>query len=149
MFSLLLKKALPFTLTFVIGAALSGLAGLLGLVGSQKKAERARVTRTYELGGRCRMRSRHLVAETKPLDIHYTPDARLPRTSGLQNSAWVQVTFGADGKVQNVEHLQPLLPESKLEAVERAARQIEFTPEMINSVPVSVTREVEIHFVGD
>ena len=31
-------------------------------------------------------------------------------------------------------------------AVERAARQIQFEPETINGMPVSVTKEIEIHF---
>jgi hypothetical protein len=34
-------------------------------------------------------------------------------------------------------------------AAEKAAQQIQFEPEMINSVPVSVTKEVEIHFITD
>lgn len=154
MFSLLLKKALPFALTFVAGAALTGLAGLVGLTGGGKKSERALVTRTYDLGGRCRTRSRRLVAETKPLTILFKPDARWPRVYGGENSARVQVTFGADGRVQNVEPsagrgaCRGTVPQ-KWEAVERAARGIQFAPEVVNSVPVSVTKEVEIHFMGD
>jgi hypothetical protein len=35
------------------------------------------------------------------------------------------------------------------EAVERAARGIEFTPETLNSVPVSVEKEIEIYLFGD
>ena len=63
MYSFLLKRALPFTITFVFGAALSGLLGLFGH--SEKKVETYRFTRTYEFGSRCRsVRPRNLVAET-------------------------------------------------------------------------------------
>jgi hypothetical protein len=35
------------------------------------------------------------------------------------------------------------------EVVEKAARQIQFEPETINSIPVTVTKDVEIHFIRD
>src|ERR1044071_6352583 len=76
MYSFLLKKALPFTLTFVFGAALGIAGGLFGPSG--KKAEYAFVTLTYDYAGRCRMRSRKLVAESKPLNILYKPNATIP-----------------------------------------------------------------------
>lgn len=162
MFSLLLKKALPFTLTFVVGTALGGVTWLFG--GSAKKAETAPlVTTTYEFKSRCGSRVRrrhHLVAETRQLVINFKPDARRPL--GVRNeggrSATVRVTFGADGRVQDVRPLvsrfhgrDDALVESKArwEAVERAARQIEFTPETVDGVPVSVTRDVEIRFLAD
>src|SRR5215207_5961724 len=102
MYSFLLKRALPFTLTFVFGAALGGLLGLFG--GSEKRAESFVGTRTYEFNSRCRARRHHLVAESKPLAILHKPDAILPAGSGgiKSNSEFipVNVTFGADGKVQ-------------------------------------------------
>ena len=154
--SLLLKKALPFALTFVVGTALGGLTWLFG--GSEKKAETVVVTRTYEFGSRCRMRRHNLVAESKPLAILHKPDAILPAGSGgiKSNSEFVpvNVTFGADGKVQQVEPPACLAYDcydmrdersGRWEAVERAARQIQFTPETINGVPVTVVKEVRIH----
>jgi hypothetical protein len=100
------------------------------------------------------------VAESKPLDILHVPDARATLGSGPGNEvarpALVRVTFGADGRVQNVKALASWLHvadanlvgvKTAWEAVERAARQIEFTPEMVDSVPVTVTRDVEIRFV--
>lgn len=160
MFSLLLKKALPFTLTFVVGTALGGVSWLFG--GSEKKAETALVTRTYDFQKRCGSRRRHrrLVAETRQLVINFKPDARRPlgvRDEGGR-SATVRVTFGADGRVQDVRPLvswfhgrDDSLVESKArwEAVERAARQIEFTPETVDGFPVTVDRDVEIRFLAD
>ena len=159
MLTCLLKRVLPFTLTFILGAVIGGLfnvrrAGpamwtwpdkatpLLGHDGPFGDALRE--------GRSCRMYRRDLVAETKPLLILFKPDARFLRVGeGYRNSVWVRVTFGADGKVQKVEQLQPLLPDVMLKAVEHAAWQIQFEPEMINGVPVTVTKDVEIHFMGD
>jgi hypothetical protein len=153
MYSFLLKKALPFALTFIFGAALSALVALFWSGRTSCEAVQVRQFRLEEYGrGRreCRMRRHDLVAESKPLTILNVPGAHyyIPGT-GIIKSVRVNVTFGADGKVQKVEHLQPLLPMKTLEAVERAARQIEFTPETINSVPVTVEKEVEIDLVAD
>jgi hypothetical protein len=149
MYWFLLKKALPFTLTFIFGAALSAVVGLFGA--SEKKAESVLTTRTYEFGSRCRARRHNLVAESKPLAILFKPNAVWPRS--FENSARVQVTFGADGKVHNVEPVggweagscRGTMP-GKWEAIENASRQIRFEPETVNGLPVTVTREVEINF---
>ena len=165
MYLFLLKKALPFTLTFIFGAALSGLAGLFGA--SEKKAESVLGTRTYEFGSRCRVRRHRLVAESKPLTLLFKPDARRPpelRGTDKENigSLWVSVTFGADGKVQGVKPTAQWSDmwgvtnangvvelKAAMRAVEAAAREIRFQPETINSVPVTVTKDVEIRFMPD
>jgi hypothetical protein len=161
MYSFLLKKALPFTLTFVYGAALGGLVGLFGH--SEKKAESWSFTRTYEFGSRCRsMRPRNLVAETKPLQIIFKPVVGYSAWRDLMGedatSARVNVTFGADGKIKDVVPLtfrsngrdeSLVRMKAMREAVESAARGIEFTPETANGLPVTVTREVEMSFARD
>jgi hypothetical protein len=161
MLSLLLKKALPFALTFVVGTALGGLTWLFG--GSAKKAETPLVTSTYDFKGRCGSRRRHRRgAETRPLEIRFKPDARWPR--GVEPSkegtlpAFVSVRFGADGMIQDVRPLAGTFVvagedlvgvKATWEAVERAARQIQFTPELVDGVPVTVTRDVKIRFFGE
>lgn len=153
MCSLLLRKALPFALTFILGSLVGGLFKSVGFGGLS--AGNARAFR-YSYGGRhsCRMRfqPRNLVAETKPLAINSKPDAHLP---GVFGELWrVHVTFGADGKVQAVEPFAgwehdtytATVPE-KWEAVQSAARQIQFTPETVDGIPVTVTREVEIRLM--
>lgn len=144
--SLLLKKALPFALTFVVGTALGGLTWLFG--GPEKKGETVVVTRTYEFGSRCRMRHK-LVAETKPLNILDTPSAFW----SAGHDAWpptpvrMLVTFGSDGTVQGVEQLDHFqLPKAITEEAKLAAWRIKFEPEKVNSLPVTVKREVEINF---
>lgn len=169
MFSCLLKRVLPFTLTFMLGATLGWLFNFQGvgapLAGMTARLESSRAPFAYGYGHGCRMRARSLVAETKPLVILFKPDARWPY--GVEASrervdpARVLVTFGADGKVQAVEPLDEHsiaawrdwpagkgpAAASVWKSVERAARQIQFEPEMINGMPVSVTKEVEIHFL--
>lgn len=160
MYLFLLKKALPFTLTFVVGTALGGLTWLFG--GSEKKSgETQLVTRTYDFKARCGSRLRHkLVAESKPLVILSKPDARWPLGAmlGMKEAgpAVARVTFGADGRVHDVEPLRLMLQEwdespvevkAVWEAVEQAARRIRFTPETVDGMPVRVTRDIEIRFV--
>ncbi|HST52210.1 MAG TPA: energy transducer TonB [Pyrinomonadaceae bacterium] len=148
----LLKKLLPFALTFIVGATIGGL--FKSRVTTQTSTERTTLMIDHNgYGHSCRMYRRDLVAETKPLVIFFKPDALLSYREEMgkegRNTVSVNVTFGADGKVQKVENLPPLMPDVMKQAVERAARQIQFTPEIINSVPITVTREVEIHFMTD
>src|SRR5215213_4358064 len=149
MYLFLLKKALPFTLTFIFGAALSGLLGLFGHSG--KKAESIFFTRTYEFGSRCRMRRQNLVAESKPLNIISVYGAELRGTGGEKVYTYpvsVDVTFGAGGSVLKVEplgswqgHERDETAQAVWGAIERAAREIQFEPETINGMPVTVTRK--------
>lgn len=167
MYWFLLKKIVPFTLTFIFGAALSGLTGLFGA--SQKKPELVSLRFTWgmeEGRGHCRMRHHNLVAESKSLNILSIPDARWPKWAHYDKAVLALVTFGADGNVQRVEpanaDIKDVLSEISQQrsithidmrpfiwdAAERAARQIQFEPELLNGVPVTVTKEVEIHFIG-
>lgn len=152
MLTYLLKSALPFTLTFVIGAALG--VFLNPFSARSEKCCRAPRTELHDYsrgkGHSCkhrRFKGRELVAETKPLVILFKPSARwFPVYREYRDYVRVRVTFGSDGKVQGVEHLNPLLPSAMLEDVERAARGIQFTPETINGLSVSVTKETDIYF---
>ena len=167
MYSLLLRKALPFALTFVLGSLVGGLFKSVGF-----GARDFRHARGFHYGhgeGRScdmRARKRYLVAETKPLAILNVPDATWPADfkfvapwSGRVEKnykfpgAWVRVTFGADGKVQRVEPSDEPYPSLGAEGdrivwecMARAARQIRFEPETVDGVPVTVTRDVEIQF---
>jgi hypothetical protein len=168
MYSLLLKKTLPFALTFVVGSLIGGLFHSFGVGGREPRPAHAYFYGYGEGHGRsCRMRARqrYLVAETKPLAIIFKPDAMLPAGTGalalVPDSVTPIVTFGADGRVQGVEPQQLVgcaaaiasikdaeaaARGNKLvwDAVERAARQIQFEPEMENGLPVTVVKDVEI-----
>ncbi|HEX8117574.1 MAG TPA: hypothetical protein VF521_09895 [Pyrinomonadaceae bacterium] len=149
MYLFLLKRALPFALTFVFGAAVAGLIGLFGH--TEKKFDSVSYTRTYDFGGGCGNRRHNLVAESRPLEILYKPTVKYPLDSA--GSVRVNVTFGADGTVKEVSPLTSSLGErdrslvrmkALWEAVESAAREMRFTPERVDGVPVTVTREVEM-----
>jgi hypothetical protein len=163
MYSLLLKKAIPFALTFVIGSFVGGL--FKSFVPGAQRVERPRAYYYYGPGesrsGCKHSRGRYLVAESKPLTILFKPDARWPRGADVGkglSTEWVRVTFGADGNVQQVEpSFNPWLSKEPTGAayaaiwasVEHAAREIRFTPESVNGLPVTVTREVEIRFTDE
>jgi len=166
MHSCLLKKLLPFALTFVVGAFIGGLFKTHG-TGPAAWTWESRSTPLlgqegpfgYDRHRSCRMYRRDLVAETKPLVILFKPDAILPLGSEAvkvdRDPVLVRVTFGADGKVQQVTPVGDWCGNGQRgpvklvwDAAERAARQIQFTPQTINGMPVSVEREVEIHFMG-
>ena len=170
MLTYLLKSALPFTLTFILGAALGGF--FFNPFGVRTRMSRVVRTefRTYDYseGRGCkhrRFRQRELVAETKPLVILFKPDARWPysrdgrvdsRAAQITYPTQVSVTFGADGKVNSVEPVGGWVRGERSgtmsviwDAVEKAARQIQFEPETINGLPVSVTKDVEIRFMRD
>ena len=161
MYSLLLKKALPFALTFIIGSLIGGLFNFFFGTGGYTPMP----TRPYFYsygeghGHSCRMRARgrYLVAETKQLVITFKPNAFIQSSEsalGDISPVLVTVTFGADGKVQDVapaedwsageRTLNERQTKQVWEAVERAARNIQFEPEMVNGLPVTVTREVKI-----
>jgi hypothetical protein len=161
MYSLLLRKALPFALTFILGSIIGGLFKSV-VDFSGPSAGRARAFYYgYGEGHSCRMRfqRRNLVAESKPLNILSKPDATMSMGAdslrrGTGVGVMALVTFGADGKVKGVKSACFLSACGKyaegevygdiLEAVSNAASQIQFEPETVNSVPVTVTREVEI-----
>lgn len=167
MYSLLLKKAIPFALTFVLGSVIGGL--FKSFVTGSPSFSSPRAFHYGYGGGRsgCKHAGRRfLVAETKPLAILNVPDAVWPRDfkpdapwSGEYKSdykfpgAWVRVTFGSDGKVQRVEPSDEPYPSLGAtgdmvlwECMERAARQIRFEPETVDGVPITVTKDVEIQF---
>lgn len=157
MCSLLLKKALPFALTLLLGSFIGGLFKSVGFGGQKTERSRAYFY-GYGEGHSCRMHARHrdLVAETKPLTILFKPDAALPLDFKGEKGGFVpvSVTFGADGAVQKVEaspqytlYDVELPPRPMWAAVVKAAQQIRFTPETVDGVPVTVTKDVEIRFM--
>jgi hypothetical protein len=139
---LLLKRALPFALTFAVGAAVGGFFQLFGRGWGGPR-------HTYSYGNRrgCgkKFRPNYFAPETKPPVILFKPDAFYQGAEGeshVANPVRVRVTFGADGVVQQVE--PPLLPPAMTRAVERAARQIRFIPATSDGAPTTATEDVMI-----
>ncbi len=146
----LLKRILPFTLTFALGAAASGLAGLFGAGGGVFKGRQ--YTYSHGGGGGCSKGYRHkLLAESKPLSIRYQPTAVYTseaRRRGFTGTVRLRVTFGADGVVKAVETLQGQ-PYGLTQSAERAAWGITFSPSLENGLPVPVTRTIEYDFPSE
>jgi len=146
----LLKRALPFTLTFIIGAAVGGFFHLFAARDTARRA--ARYTYTYEGGRGCANRfRRHAAPDSRPPVILSKLEARFPQ--GLdwewgRSGVWpwrVRVTLGEDGKVREVSSVDRWSREVSAEA-ERVARQIQFIPATRGGAPTTVTEEVSILF---
>ncbi|HEV3470150.1 MAG TPA: hypothetical protein VG148_12570 [Pyrinomonadaceae bacterium] len=152
-----LKRALPFALTFAVGAAVGGFFQLLGTRGAGWGGPRYYRFENRRGCGK-KFHRNYFAPETKPPVVLFKPDARWPRElEALERpaSVSVRVTFGADGRVQEVEtpHWARYSPGSAQSAVwgaiERAARQIRFAPATLDGAPVTETEEVAIRFIAD
>lgn len=145
----LLKRALPFMLTFAIGA---GVGGFFQFFTSRAAGWLAAKRNTYSYASRrgCGKRFRRAYApESKPPVITFKPDAVLSqqlatiRPLGGFNPVPVRVTFGADGLVREAEALGGWSAELR-ERAEYAARNIKFIPATVEGAPTTVTEVVEI-----
>ncbi|HEX8029540.1 MAG TPA: energy transducer TonB, partial [Vicinamibacterales bacterium] len=79
--------------------------------------------------------------KTRHVDPVYSTIAQSARVQGL---VIIEATIGPDGRIQNARILRsvPLLDQSALDAV----RQWEFTPTLLNGVPVPVIMMVTVSF---
>jgi len=146
----LLKRILPFALTFALGAAIVGIAGLFGAGGGGVFKRRAH-TYSYGGGGCSKGYRNKPLSESRPLSIQYRPNAVYTseaRRRGFTGTVRLRVTFGADGAVKAVETLQGQ-PYGLTQSAERAAWGITFSPSLENGLPVAVTRTVEYDFPSE
>jgi TonB family protein len=85
----------------------------------------------------------HITAPTKLKDVHplYPAIAQSARVGGLVT---IEATIGPDGRVSDAKIVRsiPLLDQSALDAV----RQWEYTPTLLNGVPVPVVLTVSVNF---
>ncbi len=79
--------------------------------------------------------------KTKHINPQYPPIAQSARVQGI---VIIEATIGPNGRVQEAKVLRsiPLLDQSALDAV----RQWEFTPTLLNGVPVPVIMTVTVQF---
>lgn len=146
-----LKRALPFTLTLIIGVALSS---LFSLFSARPQAETGvfRFQGTYATGGGsgsgCRSRRRSYYEENRSARIisqaqpSYTTEARRNQTEG---DVTLRVTLGADGTVTGVEPVATL-PYGLTEQAMSAARMIKFVPAKRDGSPVDETKFITYSF---
>ena len=150
MFACFLKRALPFTLTLIVG---SGLGSIFS--GASPRTERSNVTttlttsRTYSCGAH--RRNSAVAAESTPLIVTFEPNTRLTEAARQNKTTGVVellVRFGADGKATVVDHLTTL-PDGLTEEAERAAERTAFRPATINGKPYTVTEVRQFVFSPD
>ena len=79
--------------------------------------------------------------KTKHVNPHYPPIAQSARVQGV---VIIEAVIGPNGKVQDARVLRsiPLLDQAALDAV----KQWEFTPTLLNNVPVPVIMTVTVQF---
>ena len=73
---------------------------------------------------------------------NYTELARMTQTTGTVR---VRVTLSSDGQIRDVLVLS-FLPFGLTQQAVKAAKQLKFTPEMLNNTPVSVSKIIEYNF---
>jgi Gram-negative bacterial TonB protein C-terminal len=151
MFVCLLKRALPFTLTLLVGS------GLGSIFSGASTSNRSSVTTTTTLTSRsysCASRHRKgsaAPAESTPLIVTFEPNTRLTEAARRNKTVGVVqllVRFGADGKATVVDHLTTL-PDGLTEEAERAAERTAFKPATINGKPYTVTEVRQFIFSLD
>jgi hypothetical protein len=150
MYFSLLKRALPFTLTLLVG---SGLGSIFS--GASTRTQSSNVTtttmltsRTYSCGAH---RRNSVAAESTPLIVTFEPNTRLTEAARQNKTTGVVellVRFGADGKATVVDHLTTL-PDGLTEEAERAAERTAFRPATINGKPYTVTEVRQFIFSMD
>lgn len=151
MFACFVKRALPFTLTLLVG---SGLGSIFSGASTQNSSQLTtiQVERKYNCAQRHRARAGVGPATTStPLIVTFEPNTRLTEEARRNKTTGVVellVRFGADGKASVVDRLQTL-PDGLTEEAERAAERTAFRPATINGKPYTVTEVRQFTFSAD
>ncbi len=145
-----LKRALPFLMTLIVGMMLGS---IFGWSSSAPKTSpyytRGEGAGVSERRSSCRSnRGRRTFSESTPLKITYEPnttytqEALKNKTTGVVQ---LRVRFNADGTTTIVEHLSTL-PDGLTEEAVRVAERTQFEPETYNGQPVAVEKEMNYIF---
>lgn len=160
----MLKRILPFLLTLLVGTALGSLTNLFKPRTNNTKP--ALSVRSFHRKS-CSTFSRRYLGEwpdeTNQVKNSYTkrdfndearvvilskPEPRYTvaaRRNGVTGVVRLRATFGADGKVANIQPITTL-PDGLTEEAINAAERIQFDPARINGEPISVERLIEYKF---
>jgi Gram-negative bacterial TonB protein C-terminal len=144
MFACILKRALPFIVTLLVG---TGLGSIFSGASPHNNPSPGTVTSQTTRRHSCGMRKRAAVAESTPLIVTFEPNTRLTEAARRNKTTGVVellVRFDAEGKATVVDRLTTL-PDGLTEEAERAAERTIFKPATINGKPYSVT-EIR-HFI--
>ena len=113
----------------VVGIALGLVLGMTACAGALRQEP-------LRVGGNIRAPQK-----TRNVDPRYPPDAQAARVTGV---VILEVVVDPDGRVTDVEVQRsvPLLDEAAIEAV----RRWEYTPTLLNGVPVPIIMAVTVNF---
>lgn len=152
----LLKRALPFLLTLILGLLLGSLFG----ASHRPAPEGFRFYRSdfpsdegsfrYHCPHR-RDSYGYAYNYNSPLMIMHRPEAvytAAARREGVSGVVKLRVTFGSDGVVTDIKPVETLGGGLTDEAV-KAARNIEFKPAYVGGRPAEATKYIEYHFDGE
>jgi hypothetical protein len=139
MFACLLKRAIPFTLTLLVG---SGLGSIFSSTSPSNERSMRLSATTITSRHSCGSRHRAVAApQSTPVVVTFEPIAR-PTEAAQRNHTRGMVSllvqFGADGKAKVVDHITTL-PDGLTEEAERVVKGTAFNPATINGVPYTVT----------
>jgi TonB family protein len=143
--SCFLKRALPFTLTLVLGALLGGFVNLFDTrtdnqvgvlrVGTRRGCSHSR-GRFYATA-----KSTNVIPVSEP-NTKYTKEAWERGVTGVVR---LRVTFDASGEITQVETVEGL-PYGLTEEAKKVAWQKKFIPATVDGQPVTVTQDVDYVF---
>lgn len=132
----MMKRALPFLITLIVGALLGNIFGF------QRTANRQECSNHFFAHKRTH---RYVAAPLRILyqpETRYTPEARKNRATGVVK---LLVRFDPDGTATVVERLTPL-PYGLTDEAVRVAEQTRFIPATANNQPVAQTNEMNYIF---
>lgn len=151
MFACFVKRALPFTLTLLVGSGLGSIfSGASTSDQSGTLTMTTLATRKYSCAQRHRARAA-AAAPSTPLVVTFEPNTRLTEAARRNKTTGVVellVRFDADGKATVVDRLKTL-PDGLTEEAERAAERTAFRPATINGKPYTVTEVRQFTFSAD
>lgn len=140
----LLKRALPFLLTLMVGLGLGSIFGFGGRSSTdtaswRKHSSKWRMRHNSDCPSRVAARSVFINFKPEPT---YTDAANAKQLSGIVR---LTVEFKDDGTIGDIETVDGL-PYGLTEEALEAARGIQFTPATFNGAPITSRRVVEFSF---
>ncbi len=144
MMTCMLKRALPFMMTLIVGTGVGSIFGFHSEPTNSSSPPRF-MSAHHDGGGdyrhKCSGNSTELNITYEP-NTSYTAEALRNETTGVVT---LRVRFGADGEATVLERLNTL-PNGLTEEAERVLERTQFTPATIDGQPVSVEKDMNYIF---
>lgn len=144
--SYFLKRALPFTLTLIVGAALGGVVHLFG-TRADNPVSVPRARRHYDCPSSRTYTARPEYPSVVATPV-FEPNTRYTREAwnhGVTGVVRLRLTISADGDVTSVETIEGL-PYGLTEEAQKVAWRTKFEPARVNGQPVAATQNEDYIF---